>query len=134
MRRTSGMGLSFPPFTRAVKQLLIANGVVFLGVAICLELSISAPFAGWAYNHLGLEGYAVVFRGEVWQLVTYAFLHYGLWHMLFNMLALWMFGAQLEVDWGYNLFLQFYFFCVIGAALTTVVVSFTGVLGAVRTR
>ena len=36
---------------------------------------------------------------------------------------------QLEVDWGYNLFLQFYFFCVIGAALVTVVVSFTGILG-----
>ena len=30
MRRTSAMGLSFPPFTRAVKQLLIANGAVFL--------------------------------------------------------------------------------------------------------
>ena len=28
------MGLSFPPFTRAVKQLLIANGAVFLGVAL----------------------------------------------------------------------------------------------------
>ena len=61
-------------------------------------------------------------RGWVWQLVTYAFLHAGLWHILFNMLALWMFGAQLEQDWGYNLFMQFYFFCAVGAALTTVAV------------
>ena len=45
------------------------------------------------------------------------------------MLALWMFGAQLEMDWGYSLFMQFYFFCVIGAALVTVAVSFTGLLG-----
>ena len=45
------------------------------------------------------------------------------------MLALWMFGAQLEQDWGYNLFMQFYFFCAVGAALTTVAISFTGLLG-----
>ena len=50
-------------------------------------------------------------------------------HILFNMLALWMFGAQLEQDWGYSLFMQFYFFCVMGAALVTVAVSFTGLLG-----
>ncbi len=62
-------------------------------------------------------------------MVTYAFLHAGVLHILFNLLALWMFGAQLETDWGYGLFMQFYFFCVIGAALVTVVVSFTGLLG-----
>jgi membrane associated rhomboid family serine protease len=127
MRRTSGMGLSFPPFTRAVKQLLIANGVVFLGVAL-LEVVVAGG-ERWVQLHFGLVPELVVFRGYIWQLVTYAFLHAGLWHILFNMLALWMFGAQLEQDWGYNLFLQFYFFCAIGAALTTVVVSFTGLLG-----
>lgn len=127
MRRASGMGLSFPPFTRAVKQLLIANGAVFLAVALL------GVFAGgserWVQVHFGLVPVLVV-RGWIWQLVTYAFLHAGLWHILFNMLALWMFGAQLEQDWGYNIFLQFYFFCAIGAALTTVAVSFTGLLGA----
>ncbi len=127
MRRASSMGLSFPPFTRAVKQLLIANGAVFLAVALL------GVFAGgaerWVQVHFGLVPVLVV-HGWIWQLVTYAFLHAGLWHILFNMLALWMFGAQLEQDWGYNIFLQFYFFCAIGAALTTVVVSFTGLLGA----
>jgi len=127
MRRTSSMGLSFPPFTRAVKQLLIANGAVFLGVAL---LGVFVPGGErWVQLHFGLVPALVVFRGYIWQLLTYAFLHAGLWHILFNMLALWMFGAQLEQDWGYSLFLQFYFFCAIGAALTTVVVSFTGVLG-----
>ena len=70
-----------------------------------------------------------VIHGWLWQLVTYAFLHAGVLHILVNLLALWMFGAQLETDWGYNLFMQFYFFCVIGAALVTVAVSFTGLLG-----
>ncbi len=122
------MSLSFPPFTPAVKQLLIANGAVFLLFALFGALSSTAALSGWLYEHLGLQGWAVV-HGEIWQLVTYAFLHAGLFHILFNLLALWMFGAQLETDWGYSLFMQFYFFCVIGAALTTVAVSFTGILG-----
>ena len=128
MRRTSSMGLSFPPFTRAVKQLLIANGVVYLVVAL-----LGVFVAGgerWMQIHFGLVPALVVFRVWIWQLVTYAFLHDGLLHIFFNMLALWMFGAQLEQDWGYNIFMQFYFFCAVGAALTTVAVSFTGILGA----
>lgn len=128
MRRTSSMGLSFPPFTLAVKQLLIANGAVFLAVAL---IGVFVPGGErWIQIHFGLVPALVVFRAWIWQLVTYAFLHAGLWHILFNMLALWMFGAQLEQDWGYNIFMQFYFFCAIGGALTTIAVSFTGVLGA----
>src|ERR1022692_3498819 len=125
---SSTMSMSFPPFTRAVKELLIANGVVFLLFWFLRAFTATAPFGDWAYVHLGLEGAAVV-HGEIWQLVTYSFLHYGVLHILFNMLALWMFGAQLEQDWGYSLFMQFYFFCVMGAALVTVAVSFTGLLG-----
>jgi membrane associated rhomboid family serine protease len=128
MRRGSTMSLSFPPFTPAVKQLLIANGAVFLVFALLGAFDSTALLGSQLFRHLGLEGWAVV-HGEVWQLVTYSFLHAGLFHILFNLLALWMFGAQLEMDWGYNLFLQFYFFCVIGAALVTVAVSFTHVLG-----
>jgi membrane associated rhomboid family serine protease len=128
MRRTSSsMGLSFPPFTRAVKQLLIANGIVFLGVAL-LGVFVAGS-ESWVQIQLGLVPVLVV-HGWIWQLVTYAFLHSGLLHILFNMLALWMFGAQLEQDWGYNIFMQFYFFCAVGAALTTVVIAFTGLLGA----
>jgi len=128
MRRGPTMTMSFPPFTRAVKQLMIANGVVFLLFWFLQAFGPTAPLGAWAYNHLGLQPYAVL-HGEIWQLVTYAFLHAGLLHILFNLLALWMFGAQLEMDWGYNLFMQFYFFCVVGAALVTVAVSYTYQLG-----
>ncbi len=128
MPRGSTMSLSFPPFTRAVKQLLIANGAIFLLFWVLRAFDLTAAIGDWAYSHLGLAGYAVV-HGEIWQLITYSFLHYGILHLLFNMLALWMFGAQLEQDWGYSLFMQFYFFCVVGAALVTVAVSFTGLLG-----
>ncbi len=132
MRRTSslgGMGLSFPPFTRAVKQLLIANCAIFLLEALAGAFT-SYPVRTWLDFHFGLVPVLTILHGWIWQSVTYAFLHEGVLHLLFNMLALWMFGAQLEQDWGYNLFMQFYFFCVIGAALTTIVVSFTGLLGA----
>ena len=53
---------------------------------------------------------------RVWQLVTYMFLHGGVFHILFNMLALWMFGAELERIWGTRYFLKFYFVTGIGAA------------------
>lgn len=126
MPRGSTMSMSFPPFTRAVKELLIANGVVFLLFALLRAFAPGAANIGEALFQL--RGIAVL-HGWLWQLVTYSFLHYGVLHILFNMLALWMFGAQLEQDWGYSLFMQFYFFCVMGAALVTVVVSFTGLLG-----
>jgi membrane associated rhomboid family serine protease len=122
------MGLSFPPFTRAVKQLLIANAAVYLLVLLIGAFS-SGDFKHWVETTFGLVPAFVVFHGRIWQLATYAFIHDGLGHIFFNMLALWMFGAQLEQDWGYNLFMQFYFFCAVGAALTTIVVSFTGLLG-----
>ena len=54
----------------------------------------------------------------VWQLVTYLFLHGGIWHLLFNMLTLWMFGSPLERDWGTRRFLKYYFICGIGAGLS----------------
>jgi len=126
MRRGPSMTLSFPPFTPAVKQLMIANGAVFLLFSV---LGAFAPNLAAVCDALfQLQGIAVI-HGWVWQLVTYGFLHAGVLHILFNLLALWMFGAQLEMDWGYSLFMQFYFFCLIGAALVTVAVSFTGMLG-----
>ena len=126
MPRGSTMSMSFPPFTRAVKQLMIANGVIFLLFALLGAFAPGAAGVGEALFQL--RGIAVI-HGWLWQLVTYAFLHAGVLHILFNLLALWMFGAQLETDWGYGLFMQFYFFCVVGAALVTVAVSFTGLLG-----
>ena len=59
----------------------------------------------------------------MWQLVTYMFLHGGLFHILFNMLALWMFGTELERIWGTRYFLKFYFVTGIGAAMLTVLFS-----------
>jgi len=54
---------------------------------------------------------------QPWQFVTHMFMHGGVWHLAFNMYALWMFGSSLEYQWGSKKFLFFYFVTGIGAAL-----------------
>ena len=126
MDRGRTLSLSFPPFTKAVKWLVIINAGVLLLTTLmgALNEDIFAAFRAI----FALTPYLVV-RGWIWQLVTYSFLHQGILHLLFNMLGLWMFGSQFEQDWRTKRFLEFYFFCVIGAALTTIAVSYTGVGG-----
>lgn len=52
-----------------------------------------------------------------WQLVTYMFMHGGIWHIFFNMYTLYIFGVVLERVWGTKKFLLYYFVTGIGAAL-----------------
>jgi len=131
MYRGRTLSLSFPPFTKAVKWLILINAGMYLLITI---LQLIEPELGNAlfYGLLPLIP-TMVLHGWIWQLGTYSFLHSGIFHLLFNMLALWMFGAQFESDWGTKRFLEFYFFCVVGAALTTVAVAYTG-LGGVTPR
>lgn len=122
-----GMSLAFPPFTTAIKWLVIINTAIYL---LMLILRGAAPQAAFQIHQVfGLAPIAVT-HGWVWQVVTYLFLHSGLFHILFNMLTLWMFGAALESSWGKNQFLEFYFFCGIGAALVTMAVAYAGLLPA----
>jgi membrane associated rhomboid family serine protease len=126
MYRGRTFSLSLPPFTRAVKWLVLANTGVYLLITLLQAL---VPEIGDAIFALLALIPAGVTHGLLWQLVTYAFVHKGIFHILFNMLALWMFGAQLETDWGPRKFIEFYLFCVVGAALTTIAISYTGVGG-----
>ncbi len=58
-----------------------------------------------------------------WQLVTYAVLHADLGHLLFNMLGLWMFGAELENYWGQKRYMQFGLVSALTAALAQLLVT-----------
>lgn len=128
-RRYRGYGgpgtfnLGFPPFTRAVKWLVIGNAAIYLLMLILRAVAPRLP--GYIMGVAALIPYAVA-HGWIWQVVTYAFLHSGLFHILFNMLTLWMFGSQLESDWGFHQFLEFYFYCAITAALVTVGIAYLG--------
>jgi membrane associated rhomboid family serine protease len=62
-----------------------------------------------------------------WQVATYAFLHGSIGHLFFNMLGLWMFGAELERVWGTKRFIHFYAASVLSAAAAQLLVaSLTG--------
>ena len=97
----------------AVKALLIANAAMF--VAGILAPAIPAL--------LGLHPNQVVEEFALWQPATYMFLHADVFHILFNMLALWMFGVELERRWGTPFFVKYYAVTGVGAALITVAVS-----------
>src|SRR5262249_17039696 len=73
----------------------------------------------------GLTPALVTHNFYLWQLVTYIFLHDTgqFLHILFNMLALWMFGSELESLWGTKQFTKFFFLCRIGAGVFTVLLS-----------
>jgi membrane associated rhomboid family serine protease len=116
MRRVpSGLSYTFGPgpLTPAVRVLIIASVAAYL-------LTLAVPgLVIW----LGLVPALVMERGWVWQPFTYMFQHGGLFHLLFNMLALWMFGVELERLWGTRFFARFYVICGVGAAATTLLVS-----------
>jgi membrane associated rhomboid family serine protease len=73
--------------------------------------------------YFGLTPAMVFERLWLWQLLTYMFLHGGVFHILFNMLSLWMFGTEFERIWGTRYFLWFYFATGLAAAVTTLVAS-----------
>jgi membrane associated rhomboid family serine protease len=108
------------PLTPAVKAIILANISVFLGDWIVRQttgISLDGP--------LGLRPVAVIQGLHVWQLFTYLFLHGGVFHILFNMLALWMFGVELERMWGTRFFTKFYFVSGVGAGLFHIAASLT---------
>jgi len=104
------MSRLFPP---AIRTLLLINFVVFLceplGGGVLLKL-----FALWPPG-------SQLFRP--WQLITYAFLHGSWGHIIFNMLALFMFGRALELYWGAQRLVTYYLVCVLSAALTQLAVQ-----------
>lgn len=107
--------MRIPPVTQA---LLIANVAVFL-----LQSAVGASLIIWFALWPPLPSGPVVGPSfQVWQLVTYAFLHGSLGHLFFNMLALYMFGSEVERLFGPRSYLQYYFASVVAAALCHVVV------------
>jgi len=126
MYRGRTLSLSFPPFTPWVKRIIIAcAGLYFLQVV----LRRVAPGVEDVLELIGALIPAAVLHGWIWQILSYSFLHAGVMHVLINMLMLWMFGAQEEIDWGSKKFIEFYLFCVGGAALTTIAVAYSPIPG-----
>lgn len=112
---------AFPP---AIKNLLLANGVVFL-------LGMINPSLGsFLTYHFAVSAEGVFGQFKIWQLVSYMFLHADFFHILFNMFILWMFGIELEHEWGTKEFLKYYFVTGISAGIFSLIFSGAPTVGA----
>jgi len=102
-----------PPATMA---LLGANIAIFL-LQGQMGPQLALNFALWPPGPPGAPAF------EPWQLVSYGFLHGGLTHLFFNMLALYMFGPDIERLFGTRFFALYYFGCIVSAAVVHLTVS-----------
>lgn len=127
--RPSGFG-GFSFFPPVIKNLLIINVAVFLLQLIMENLMVRGVSGGYFINRYfalnpleGADYYGQPYNFQIWQLITYQFLHGDFMHIFFNMFMLWMFGIEIENMWGSKRFLTFYLLCGIGAGLLNMILS-----------
>ncbi|MDX2127948.1 MAG: rhomboid family intramembrane serine protease [Chloroherpetonaceae bacterium] len=111
-RPGSGSFMLMPP---AIKFILLATVGIFLLKFTILDDYLMYYGALWSFEDP---------RFQLWQPVSYLFLHGGLGHIFFNMLALWMFGMEIENYWGTRQFTIYYFTCGVGAALINLIATY----------
>jgi membrane associated rhomboid family serine protease len=104
------MPFDLPPVTR---NLLIANVVVFL---------LQHMFGNVLLQYFALWPWGPEQAFQPWQLITYAFMHGSVPHILFNMVALYMFGGTIERTFGARNFTIYYFVCAVVAAVAQLIV------------
>jgi membrane associated rhomboid family serine protease len=107
-----------PPLPPVTKALMLICTAVFCAQLLLPILPVDLLFALWPLS----SG-----RFFPWQIVSYAFLHGDMMHLFFNMLGLWMFGAELERLWGRNRYMQLLLASVVSAALVQLL--FTSMTG-----
>jgi membrane associated rhomboid family serine protease len=104
-------------FPVGVKWLLIVNVVIFV-------LHWLGPPLSVLLKPLELIPSAALLGLRFWQVFTYMFMHADVWSMVWNMLALWMFGAELERTWGTQKFLRYYLTCGVMAGIAVIVLTY----------
>ena len=88
---------------------------------------------GFMIKYFALIPYLVTKQFFIWQFFTHMFLHGGIWHIFFNMFALFIFGMPLERHWGSEKFLKYYIVAGLGGGLLHYLInpmSFVPSLGA----
>jgi membrane associated rhomboid family serine protease len=126
--RRQGFGLpqvrfNLPRMTPVVKWLLIVNVSVFV-------LSLIPSVEGFLRQWFAVDPRSWTTTLQPWRLITYQFLHGNLWHIFFNMFALFMLGPALERSWGSRRFLSFYLICGTAGGILYPVLAHVGFLRA----
>lgn len=120
-----GLTLGMPKPARVVKILLLINILVFV-----LQMFLDIPSGGRAGPMSRWLGVTVGGFWQVWRYLTFQFLHGGFWHIVLNMLGLYMLGSPLENRLGTRRFLAFYLSCGVVAGIAYVVIGTLGGLDA----
>jgi membrane associated rhomboid family serine protease len=107
--------------TRAVLVLVVANVAVFLLQGFVDPLTL-AQFKLWPLGTYPVAGTRITVGFEIWQLVTSAFMHANLPHLVLNMFALFMFGRDVETVLGTKRFAWLYGASVLAGSLTQLLV------------
>ncbi|HES59798.1 MAG: rhomboid family intramembrane serine protease [Calditrichaceae bacterium] len=108
----------------AIKNIIFINAVIFLMQVLNQSLE------QMIFRYFALIPSEIIYHFKVWQLVSYMFLHADFWHIFFNMFILWMFGSELEREWGTKEFLKYYFITGIGAGVFNLLLSSAPTIGA----
>lgn len=119
----------FRDLASPVRILLQVNTALFL---VCF-LSRMLGFHQILNYVLGYGALIPVAYEQAWRYLTYAFLHVDLWHFLFNMLALWMFGDDVAMEIGYRRFWILYLFSAIFAGIFSIPFYLFNAMGAYTT-
>lgn len=118
MRHSSQPQIYLPPVSKTVKAILILCPILFV-----LQLS-AEKFMGFSLSlYLGFVPLKLL-SFWIWQPFTYAFLHGGVLHLVFNLLILYSLGSELERLWGRKFFLRYIFICILGGSLAYALFSF----------
>jgi len=103
-----------------VKWLMIANAIIFLlDYGTNPQGPENSPF--FNFGHLSINNLQ---QFQLWRLVTFQFLHGDIFHLLFNMFGLYMFGPIAERWWGSRRFAWFYGMCGIAGGLAYAAIYF----------
>lgn len=113
------MRIRLPRPSTVVGWLLAINTAVFVLDAAFLPKNVhfDSDTMTLLDKYFSVFPYSLLSALQPWRLVTYQFLHGGLWHLLFNMLWLYFVGPALERHWGARKFLRFYLGCGIAGGL-----------------
>lgn len=103
----------------------VVTGLIVINVIVFVLINVLRNIPWMMY--FGLVPSLVLSQFMLWQLVTYLFVHAGLWHLVLNMLMLWMFGTVLENTWGSKRFLGYYLFTGVGAGLCSILFAHNAV-------
>ena len=123
MRYSSRPQIHLPPIGNIVRTILILCPILFvfqLGAERFFDLPLSM-YLGFVPSRL--------LSFWLWQPLTYAFLHGGVLHLVFNLLVLWSLGSELEMLWGKKFFLSYIFTCIAGGAVAYALFAFLHIGG-----